>query len=298
MFISNDALIQTLTNQMNTQVSNLADLQMQLSSGKLLNKPSDNPAAVTQVLALSSQAKQLASWQTNVDTATSWLGIANSTANSVLNSLLSARSLLLQASNQGVQSPTTYTALGTQLKGVSANLLALANTQYAGRAIFAGTSASLQAYDANGNFLGNTDIPTAVIGPGSGVGQSVNLSVAGTAMFGVGTSNVFAILSGAATALLSGTPTSANLSSALSALDNVISSAQQSSAVLGDASQMVSSASSALTTQIANVQSNQANLENVNVATAATQLTLETTSYQAALWAASRAIPETLVKFL
>ncbi|HUW88202.1 MAG TPA: flagellin [Candidatus Paceibacterota bacterium] len=298
MFISNDALIQTLTGQITAQANNIAELQMQLASGRVLNKPSDNPAAVTHVLMLSSQAKQLTSWQTNVDAATSWLGIANSTANNVLGALQSARSILLQAANQGVQSPITYSALGTELKGISANLLSLSNTQYAGRAIFAGTSASPQAYDATGNFLGNNDSPSTVIGPGSGVGQSVNLSVVGTAIFGVGASNAFATLSSAVAALLSGAPTSANISSALNALENVISGAQQSAAALGSASQMVSSASSALTIQIANVQSNQANLENVNVATAATQLSLETTSYQAALWAVSRAIPETLVKFL
>lgn len=298
MFISNEALIQTLAGQMETQVNTIADLQMQISTGQALNKPSDNPASVTQVMALSSQAKQLTSWQNNADAAKSWLGIANSTANNVLGTLQAARSLLLQASNQGAQSATTFTALGTQLKGVSANLLSLSNTQYAGRAIFAGTSASTQAYDASGNFLGNADTPSTVIGPGTGMGQSVNLSAPATAIFGVGATNAFATLSGAATALLSGAPSSAALSSAINALDTVISSAQQSSAVLGEASQMVSSASLALTTQIANVQSNQANLENVNIATAVTQLTSETTSYQAAMWAASRAIPESLVKFL
>jgi len=298
MFISNEALIQTLTGQMEAQVINIADLQMQLSTGQALNKPSDNPASVTQVMALSSQAKQLTSWQNNADTAKSWLGMANGTANSVLDTLQAARSLLLQASNQGVQSPTTFTALGTQLKGVATNLLSLSNTQYEGRAIFAGTSASPQAYDANGNFLGNGDTPSTVIGPGTGMGQSVNLSVPGTAMFGSGATNVFTTLSGASSALLSGTPSSATLSSAINALDAIISGAQQSAAVLGNASQMVTSASSSLTTQIANVQANQANLENVNVATAVTQLTSETASYQAAMWAASRAIPETLVKFL
>jgi flagellar hook-associated protein 3 FlgL len=298
MFISNDALVQTLTGQMATQVNTIADLQMQLSTGQALNKPSDNPASVTQVMALSGQAKQLTSWQNNADAAKSWLGIVNSTANNILDTLQSARSLLLQAANQAVQSPTTFAALGTQLKGVSTNLLSLSNTQYEGRGIFAGTSASAQTYDASGNYLGNADSPSTVIGPGAGAGQSVNLSVPGTAMFGVGATNVFATLSGAANALLSGTPSSATLSSAINALDTVISNTEQSAAVLGNASQMVSSASSALTTQIANVQSNQANLENVNVATAVTQLTSETASYQAALWAASRAIPETLVKFL
>lgn len=298
MFISSDALIQTLTSQLNTQTSNIADLQMQLSSGQVLNKPSDNPVAVTQVLSLSSQAKQLTSWQANVDTATSWLGVANSTANSVLTSLESARSLLLQATNQGAQNATNYKAIGAQLQGVSANVLTLANTQYAGRAIFAGTSASLQAYDANGNYLGNADAPSVVIGPGPGVGQSVTLSVAGTAMFGTGATNVFGTLASAVSALNSGAPSAASLSAALNGLDAVIAGAQQASASLGVASQNVAATSSALTAEIANVQSSQANLENVNVASAATQLSLETTSYQAALWAASQAIPETLVKFL
>jgi flagellar hook-associated protein 3 FlgL len=298
MTVSSLALAQTLTDQLTAQETNIAQLQQQLATGQALNKPSDNPAAVTQVLALSSQASQLTSWQTNADTAASWLGTANDTANSVLESMQSAQSLLLQALNQGAQDPTTYTALGDQLQGVASNLLSLSNTQYEGRPIFAGTSASPQAYDANGNYLGNGDAPTAVIGPGSGSGQTVGVSVPGTSIFGIGASNVFATLDAAATALQSGAPTAAELNTALTALNATISSAQQASAVLGDSSQQVASTTASLTTQIASVQADQANLEDVNIATATTQLDSETTNYQAALWAASQAIPETLVKFI
>jgi flagellar hook-associated protein 3 FlgL len=184
------------------------------------------------------------------------------------------------------------------LQGVISNLLSLSNTQYEGRPIFAGTSASPQAYDASGNYLGNSDAPSVVIGPGSGAGQSVDLSVPGTTMFGVGAANVFATLSAAATALQSGAPTSANLSTALDALTTNIATAQQASAVLGDSSEEVASVTSSLTTQIANVQNDQAQIQDVNVATVTTQLDSETTNYQAALWAASQSIPETLVKFI
>jgi flagellar hook-associated protein 3 FlgL len=298
MTIANVALAQTLTDQLSTQEGSIAQLQEQLATGHVLNQPSDNPAAVTQVLAISSQASQLTSWQTNADTASSWLGTANNTANDALESMQSAQSLLLQALNQGAQDPTTYQALGAQLQGVVNNLLSLANTQFEGRPIFAGTSASPQAYDATGNYLGNADAPSAVIGPGSGVGQTVNLSVPGTTMFGVGATNVFAVLSTVASALVSGAPTSAELNTALSGLSGNMSEAQQASAVLGDASQEVTSISSSLTTQIASAQSNQADLQDVNVATAMTQLDSEMTNYQAALWAASQAIPETLVKFI
>jgi flagellar hook-associated protein 3 FlgL len=296
--VSTLALAQTLTGQLSSQETSIAQLQQQLATGKSLNQPSDNPAAVTQVLALSGQASQLTSWQTNADTASSWLGTANQTANSVLESMQSAQSLLLQSLNQGAQDPTTYEALGDQLQGVINNLLSLSNTQYEGRPIFAGTSASPQAYDTSGNYLGNGDVPTVVIGPGSGAGQTVGLSVPGTSMFGVGAANVFATLSAAVTALSSGTPTSANLSAALTALNANISTAQQASAVLGDSSQEVASATASLTTQIASVQSDQADLEDVNIATVTTQLDSEMTNYQAALWAASQAIPETLVKFV
>jgi flagellar hook-associated protein 3 FlgL len=298
MTIANVALAQTLTDQLSAQEGSIAQLQEQLATGHVLNQPSDNPAAVTQVLAISSQASQLTSWQTNADTASSWLGTANNTANDALESMQSAQSLLLQALNQGAQDPTTYQALGAQLQGVVNNLLSLSNTQFEGRPIFAGTSASPQAYDASGNYLGNADAPSAVIGPGSGVGQTVNLSVPGTTMFGVGAANVFAVLSTVASALVSGAPTSAELNTALNGLSSNMSQAQQASAVLGDASQEVTSISSSLTTQIASAQSNQADLQDVNVATAMTQLDSEMTNYQAALWAASQAIPETLVKFI
>ena len=298
MTVSTLALAQTLTGQLSSQETSIAQLQQQLATGKSLNQPSDNPAAVTQVLALSGQASQLTSWQTNADTASSWLGTANQTANSALESMQSAQSLLLQSLNQGAQDPTTYEALGDQLQGVISNLLSLSNTQYEGRPIFAGTSASPQAYDTSGNYLGNGDVPTVVIGPGSGAGQTVGLSVPGTTIFGVGAANVFATLTAAVTALSSGAPTSASLSAALTALNANISTAQQASAVLGDSSQEVASASSSLTTQIASVQSDQADLEDVNIATVTTQLDSEMTNYQAALWAASQAIPETLVHFL
>jgi flagellar hook-associated protein 3 FlgL len=296
--ISDVAFTQTLMNQLSSQSNSIAQLQEQIASGQALNQPSDNPAAVTQVLALSSQVGQLTSWQTNSDTATSWLATANSTANSVLESLQSAQSLLLQASNEGAQDATTFQALGSQINGIVSNLTSLANTQFEGRAIFAGTSASPTAYDAAGNYLGNSDTPTVVIGPGQGAGQTVALSVPGTALFGTGAANIFSTLSSVATALLSGTPSSTAISNAMTALSSNIDTAQQASAVLGNSSEEVSNVTATLTNQIASVQTSQANLEDVNVATATTQLESETTNYQAALWAAAQSLPDTLVKFL
>lgn len=298
MSISELALTQALADQLSSKVNDVANLQMQIASGQALNQPSDNPAAVTQVLALSAQAAQLTSWQANAETASSWLATANSTANSALQVMGSANTLLLQAANQGSQNANSYEAMGRQLQGIVSSLLQLGNTQYDGRALFAGTAASPTAYDASGNYLGNVDTPSVIIGAGAGAGQKVALSVPGSAIFGTGTANVFATLTTVANALLTGTPTSAQISTALTALGGTIASAQQANVTIGDASQVASSASSSLTTQLSNVKANSANLADVNIAQATAQLSLDTASYQAALWAASKSIPETLMKFI
>jgi flagellar hook-associated protein 3 FlgL len=281
--VADITLSQAITQQLNQQELSIANLEEQVSSGRSLNKPSDNPAAVTQVLQLSSQAGQLSSWQANAQTATSWLGMGNNALNSALNDMQSARTLILQALNQGTQDATTYQAAAQQLQGINADLLSTANTQYEGRPIFAGTSASSQAYDAAGNYLGNNDTPNVVIGSGPGSGQTASLSVPGPSVFGTGAASVFNTLTTVA---------------GHTALDANISTAEQASAVLGNGSVQVAAVSASLTTQLTSVQNTQAGLEDVNVATVTTQLDSEMTNYQAAMWAASQAIPETLVHFL
>jgi flagellar hook-associated protein 3 FlgL len=298
MGVADITLSQAITQQLNQQELSIANLEEQVSSGRSLNKPSDNPAAVTQVLQLSSQASQLSNWQANAQTASSWLGMGNNALNSVLDDMQSARTLILQTLNQGTQNATTYQAAAQQLQGINADLLSTSNTQYEGRPIFAGTSASGQAYDASGNYLGNSDTPNVVIGAGPGAGQTAALSVPGPSVFGTGAASVFTTLTTVIGQLGSGTPTATQLNAALTALDANISTAEQASAVLGNGSDQVGAVSASLTSQLTSVQNTQAGLEDVNVATVTTQLDSEMTNYQAAMWAASQAIPETLVHFL
>lgn len=298
MRVADNTLSATIQLQLNQQEGTIADLETQLSTGKALNLPSDDPAAVTQVLQLSTQAAQMTDWQSNATTAASWLNTANTAANSVLTSLQSARTTVLQALNSGTQTATSYEGLGTQLQGIMNTMLATANTTFEGRPIFAGTSTSASAYDASGNYLGNSDVPTVVVGPGSGAGQTAALSVTGETMFGSGATSTFATLQSAITALASGTPTTAEMNTALSGIDTAIATANAAAATLGTGSQEIQATSAALKSQLTSINASQANLEDVNVATVTTQLDAQQVGYQAAMWAASKAIPETLANFL
>lgn len=298
MSISIAALTNMLADQITAQQGDIATLETQVASGQALNKPSDNPTAVIQVLSLSNGASQITSWQNNSQTANGWLNTVAGTINNVINSLQSANSLLLQASNQGSQDPTSYQAIGARLAGIQSNLIALANTQYEGRGIFAGTAATPNAYDTSGAYLGNGDAPTTIIGPGSGSGHSVIMSLPGTEVFGSGTNSIFSVLSAISSALASGSPTAAQISTAINSLNSNLSAAEGASSLIGNASQEVSNMSSSLTQQLTAIQSSQAQLQDINIPVATTQLNNEMANYQAALWAASRAIPETLQQFI
>jgi flagellar hook-associated protein 3 FlgL len=137
-----------------------------------------------------------------------------------------------------------------------------------------------------------------VVGTGSGSGQTIDLSVPGTAMFGTGAASVVSTLSTAVAALQTGTPTTAQLTTALTALDANITTATQASAVLGTTAQQATAVSASLTTQLQAVTTSRSDLQDVNIATVTTQLDTQMTNYQAAMWAASQAIPESLVHFL
>lgn len=282
---------------LNNDQAQIGTLQDQLSSGLKLNRPSDGPAAVVQTLQLSAQAAQVQAWSDNAELASSWLGLANTTANSVLDELQKARTLVLGAMNGGTQTTTTDNAIAGEVSSISANVLALANTTFAGRPIFAGTASVTEAYDSNGTYQGNGTSPTVPIGQG----QSVDSSIAGPQLFGTdgSPSQVFTVLGQIASDLSGPTPPSeSTLKTDLANLDQAISTAENGAAALGNASSLVASAQLTLTSTKTSLEGTIGTTEDTNIPESATQLKSDMTVYQSALWAASQAVLPSLVEFL
>lgn len=282
---------------LNNDQAEIGTLQDQLSSGLKLNQPSDGPVAVVQTLQLSAQATQVQAWSDNADLASSWLGLANTTANSVLDELQKARTLVLSALNGGTQTSTTDNAIAGEVSAIRSNILDLANTTFAGRPIFSGTASVAEAYDAAGAYQGNGTSPAMPIGQG----QSVDASVAGPQLFGTdGTpSQVFTVLGQIASDLSGATPPSeSTLNADLAHLDQAITTAESGAATLGNAASLVASAKLTLTSTKTSLEGTIGTTEDTNIPEAATQLKSDMTVYQSALWAASQAVLPSLVEFL
>ncbi len=299
MQVSATASAAALVDQIGVQESSIISLEGQLGTGQGINRPSDNPDGTVAAMALQSQISQAGSWSSNLTTASSWLGMANDTATSVVDGLQQARTLMLQAMNQGTQSSETYQALSQQLLAIRSDLLGAANASFGGQPIFAGTSAGTSAYSSSGTYLGAGNAPSVVVGPGPGAGQSVAMSVTGPEIFGSGNASAFAVLSKAASDLVTpGGPSSATLQADMSAIDSSLDLAVGGAATLGNLSTAVSKRTTELSNQTTGLQSELSNLLSVNIPQVTSQLSSDLTDYQAALWAASKAIPPSLVEYL
>jgi flagellar hook-associated protein 3 FlgL len=133
-------------------------LQEQLSSGRRVSKPSDDPSGTAAAMKLRSQRRADEQYLRNIDDASGRLATADSALMAISDRLRRARELVV-ASGNGALSSEGRSALGVELTSISSEVTDLLNTRWLGRPIFGGTVAGDRAVDpTSGTYLGN-DLP-------------------------------------------------------------------------------------------------------------------------------------------
>lgn len=123
-------------------------LQEQITSGKRVNKPSDDPSATAQINLLNKTINSLAQFKTNGSFASSQLSLEETQLNSVVDSVQRARELALQMSN-GTYSATDRQATAKEVGQIIDHLASLMNSKNSqGELLFAGNKV-----DANAAFI-------------------------------------------------------------------------------------------------------------------------------------------------
>ena len=294
--IVRSSLISDLTNDQSDQAS----LETQLSTGHLINSPSDNPSGAAQIMELGDSLTRAGQFVTNAADGSGWLSLGTSTLNSVMSSLQSAASSISALTGESLSNQqAAVTGTTAQLQSTLAEVLNLANTSYGGQPIFAGTGNTTQAYDSNGNYVGGGNAPSRTVS----AGVSVPVSVTGPAVFGSGTSSLLGP-SGVLQTLISDVQpgTTASLQKAtttdLDALNAAMSQVSGQAATLGSYYQRMQDFSDAATSAQTALQTQISADDSVNVAQASTQLSQDQNTYQAGLWAASQIEQHSLVDYL
>jgi flagellar hook-associated protein 3 FlgL len=143
--VSNLLQTQTTTQTINETQQQLLTLQNELSTGKQVNQPSDNPSAAAAILQLQQQLAARTGWSNNVTAATSQLGEVDTTINSLTQLLQQAQTIASQDASSTTPA-SQRTADAAVVDTLYTQAMALANTQFNGSYLFGGDEGSTAPY--------------------------------------------------------------------------------------------------------------------------------------------------------
>jgi len=271
---------------------NIARTNNQLSSGYRISKPSDNPLAITDMLQLEFDGSRVAQTISN-------LNAVQGEVNTAEGALQSASSLISQAQTLGVQGATSTqtaasrTTLADQVSQILSQLVNISRTTYEGRYIFSGDNSQAPAYQVDPTSPTGVDQlqsaqATELVQDSNGITFAVSLTAgqifdSRDSTGAPASGNVFAALRNLSVAL--GNNDQSEIATALSALTTAQDYFEGKLAFYG-------TVQNRLTNSLNLAQQNQTQwtaalgqLRDTDIAAAATQLTQDTLSQQAALQA-------------
>ncbi len=274
-----------------SSASTLAQLQSQMSSGRQITKPSDSPTGTTQALGLRAELKRMTQYDSNASDAQGWLTTSGASLTSAITQLQQVRTTVLQGMNTGVNDAASNNALAQQVDQIKQSMLALANTTYLGRPVFGGTTSGSVAFDASGNYVGDSGSVQRTIGSNA----TVTVNSIGTDVFGANGNNIFTVLDSISNDLR--TNPSA-LSGDLASLDGAsakITAAQGQAGALSNRIQGVQTANGTTETQL---KSQLSDLQDIDLADMAIKVSSADAAYQAALATTAKVRQTSLLDFL
>ena len=149
--ISTYMMYQNGERAINTSQSQLLATELQMSTGKQINSPSDNPVGAANVASLNGTVSQLSQFKSNQTEAQLQLNLADSTMSNFVNLVQEAQQRLVQAGD-GSYSDSQRAALAQGLQGDLNQMIGLANTSDGqGGYLFAGSQQSAAPFSQTGN---------------------------------------------------------------------------------------------------------------------------------------------------
>jgi flagellar hook-associated protein 3 FlgL len=299
--VTPNVLAGTLERALRSDQAQIAVFETQVATGRAVNVPSDNPAQAANILALGAAVSRAKQYASNAQDGASRLSLANATVNSVMRVLQQVASTLAGLSgDQTTGSQATVAGVSTAVASARTQLIDLANTLYAGQAIFSGTGTPRHAYSPTGTYLGAGTAPTRTVAPNT----QVAVSVTGPAVFGptgpTGLLGKTGILATIAADLANGTAASVAkaATTGLGALQAAMSKVEAQAGQLGADQQAIQGFAEQASAAVTSFEQELSAAQNVTMAQAITNLQAQQTAFKAALYVTSQLHATSLLSYL
>jgi len=181
MRVTYTQLTNTIINDLSNNLRRVETLQRQLSSGKKISRPSDDPVGVTRAMEVRSALNTQGQYVRNMDFAKSELDIADKTLQEMADVLGRIKDLAVRGASESLPQESRD-AIGKEVDQLIDHLIQLGNTSASGRYIFSGFKTTTSPLERNGdviNYRGDNNIRQVEIASG----ESLELSPTGKSLF-------------------------------------------------------------------------------------------------------------------
>lgn len=165
-----------LNSELNRINNSLEDLRTQAATGKKINRPSDDPAAIRPVLSARTQIRATDRFISSMSTSLDRIDNQDTYLDQVENLLVGAKEVTINALNGSLNSQDLNT-LADQVGYIKTEMLSVANAQVGGQYIFSGFKEDTRPFSKNGDqvvYDGDSNVKRLETAPGEYV--ETNLS--------------------------------------------------------------------------------------------------------------------------
>jgi len=295
--VTQTMLNSNMLHYLNNSMHNMDKLQHQLSSGRKVEKPSDDPVVAARGMFYRSSLMENDQYKRNVDEAQSWMDMTDTTMDEMGNIMKRVKELLVY-SGDGAVSPEDLKTMGAEIEELKNHMGTLANQQINGKYIFAGTDTNKAPFDANalggkGDFI-STNASPINLEVSQNVFVTSNVNAQNIFNYPNAAGNVFKVLNNIIDELKAGRSATQFQTVMDDQFDNLLAER----ATLGASVNRVELIAERLDSQEVSITGLMSKNEDADMAKVMTDLKTQESVHNAALGAGARIIQPTLLDFL
>lgn len=313
MRISNNSMIYNFLSSLGKSQERMNRFQEQLSDGKIVHRPSDDPVRAIRSLRLNTDLATNDQYTQNVKDALSWMNQSDSALSDLSDILQRAKEIVIDATSPNPD--IAFQTAATELEGLINHAVSLANSQNGDRYIFAGQQDKIAGgpftrTTINGVeyvvYTGDENKISMRAQPGAANPNQDSVNVTGGDVFGPmttvngqATSDIFSNLLRIKEQLATGAPSMDYLSgTALKNIDAAHDRALFAQTQIGTRMATYEMAESLLANNYVTISENVSANDDLDIARATIDFKNNENIYQAALAVGAKIIPKSLVDFL
>ncbi len=146
MRVTQSMLSNNMLRHISNSYENMAKTQEQLTTGKKISRPSDDPVVAMKGMTYRTNLTEVEQYKRNLSEAYNWMDNSDAALDKATSVMQRIRELTVQASN-GTYEESQKGMIGKEIEQLKEHLVSIANTQVAGKYIFNGNDTTKKPVD-------------------------------------------------------------------------------------------------------------------------------------------------------